>query len=89
RIILPLVTADRIIVHEQHLPDIEFYAESPDVLEQHALGNGMFMINLKEPLISEGNRLIREDGEYINREDLVLAFVDNVVNEYLQRISED
>lgn len=89
RIILPLVTADRIIVHEQHLPDIEFYAESPDVLEQHALSNGMFMINLKEPLIAEGNRLIREDEEYINREDLVLAFVDNVVNEYLQRISED
>ncbi|WP_394389754.1 DUF2971 domain-containing protein [Shewanella woodyi] len=89
RIILPLVTADRIIVHETHLPDIEFYAESPEVLEQEFLGNGMYMINLKEPLLQEAYRLIRYDDDYIDREDLVLAFVDNIINEYLRRISED
>ncbi|HDY7433993.1 TPA: DUF2971 domain-containing protein [Vibrio vulnificus] len=89
RIILPLVTADRIIVHEAHLPDIEFYAESPEVLEQEFLGNGMYMINLKEPLLEEAYRLIRYDDDYIDREDLVLAFVDHIINEYLKRISED
>ncbi|WP_206744512.1 DUF2971 domain-containing protein, partial [Salinivibrio sp. ML290] len=89
RIILPLVTADRIIVHEDHLSDIEFYVQSPEVLEELDLGNGMHMINLKEPLIYEAETLIREDEEYISREELILAFVDNIINEYLQRISED
>ncbi|MFG0732283.1 DUF2971 domain-containing protein [Photobacterium damselae] len=89
RIILPLVTADRIIVHESHLPDIEFYAESPEVLEQEYIGNGMYMINLKDPLLEEASRLIYCDDEYIDKEDLVLAFVDHVINEYLRKISED
>ncbi|NNO00341.1 hypothetical protein FKQ62_12935 [Vibrio sp. B1-2] len=89
RIILPLVTADRIIVHEAHLPDIEFYAESPEVLEKKFIGNSMYLINIKEPLLDEISRLIRYDGDYIYREDLVLAFVDRTINEYLRRISKD
>ena len=89
RIILPLVTADRIIVHETHLPEIEFYAESPEVLDQKFIGNGMYMINLKKPLFEEGYRLITQDDEYIDREDLVSAFVESIINAYLRKISED
>jgi len=89
RIILPLVTADRVIVHETHLPEIEFYSESPEVLEQEFIGNGMYMINLKKPLLEEACRLITQDDEYVSQEDLIFAFVDNIINAYLREVSKD
>lgn len=89
RIILPLVTADRIIVHETHLPEIEFYSESPEVLEQEFIGNGMYMINLKKPLLEEACRLITQDDEYVSQEDMRLAFVESIINAYLREVSKD
>ncbi|EJR0962114.1 TPA: DUF2971 domain-containing protein [Vibrio parahaemolyticus] len=89
RIILPLVTADRIVVHESHLPDIEFFVQEPENLEREELPNNMVMINLREALIVDAEWLIRQDDGDLSREELVLALVDNTINEYLQRLSED
>ncbi|MGI2922194.1 DUF2971 domain-containing protein [Vibrio diabolicus] len=89
RIILPLVTADRVIVHDQYLSEIEEYSYSPEVLETQKLGGGMNMVNIKEPLMAEGRDLLRYGGEYIDQDDLVKGFVDNTINAYLRSISED
>ena len=89
RVILPLVTADRIIVNEKYLPEIEHYAYSPDVLNKKFIANGMYMISLKEPLLEEARGLLPYDGEYVTREELQLAFVESIIHAYLQKISED
>jgi hypothetical protein len=89
RIVLPLVTADRIIVHESHLSDIEFFVQDPDNLDREELPNNMFMINLREALIVDAEWLIRQDDGELSRDELVLALVDNTINEYLQKLSED
>ena len=89
RVILPLVAADRIIVREKYLPEIEHLAYSAEVLNKVPSGEGMYMISLKEPLLEEARKLLPYDGDYVTSEDMQLSFVESIINEYLQAISED
>lgn len=91
RIILPLLTADYIIVHEKHLDSIEFNLYDGSYLNEKPLGNSMFLINIKETLKLEGERYIRESYErpYISEKDSKNAFIESVYREYLKELSED
>lgn len=91
RIILPLLTADYIIVHEKHLDSIEFNLYDGSYLNEKPLGNSMFLINIKETLKLEGERYIRESYErpYVSEKDSKNAFIESVYREYLKELSED
>ncbi|HHX8266352.1 TPA: hypothetical protein ACVOYJ_004752, partial [Vibrio diabolicus] len=89
RIILPLVTADRIIVHERYLSSIEANMYSPEVLQRKFVANNMYMINVKEPLLAEMRSSLPYDEEYVSAEEMQLSMADAIIHEFLQGISED
>ncbi|MCU7988260.1 DUF2971 domain-containing protein [Shewanella sp. SW24] len=89
RIILPLVTADRIIVHKRYLSSIEDNMYSPEVLQRKFIANNMYMINVKEPLLAEMSSSFPYDEEYVSAEEMQLSMADAIIHEFLQEISED
>ncbi|TDX15726.1 DUF2971 family protein [Buttiauxella sp. BIGb0552] len=91
RIILPLLTADYIVVHEKHLDSIEFTLYDSSYLDEKSLGNSMFLINIKEILKLEGDRYIRElyEQPYVSEEDAKNSFIESIYREYLKDLSED
>jgi hypothetical protein len=92
RVILPLVAAEKIIVHHDYLPRIEFTLYDSDSLEKTELNNGMYLINLRDVTDQEGNRYLRDMNEmdmYAPAEDLKYSFIESMYSEYLKDISRD
>ncbi|NRQ42541.1 DUF2971 domain-containing protein [Rheinheimera sp. YQF-2] len=89
RVILPLVAADKVIVHEKHLAEIEELSYSEEVLEKTYLGKNMFMVNFKGPLLDEYRALYSYNSDYLPDEIMEGAFVESIIYSYLQKISKD
>ncbi|PMH37131.1 hypothetical protein BCU68_08510 [Vibrio sp. 10N.286.49.B3] len=90
RVILPLILADKIIVHEKYLPKIEFTLYDSTELNKIPLDDNMYLINLKEVTERDGNRFL--SGWYsptTPEEDLKYGFIESTYLEYLREISED
>ncbi|MGR6837931.1 DUF2971 domain-containing protein [Aliivibrio wodanis] len=90
RVILPLVAAEKLIVHEKYLEKIEFTLYDSDELEKTNIGNSMYLINLKEVTERDGNRFLRSGYEMsLPDEYLKYSFIESTYLEYLKEISED
>jgi hypothetical protein len=90
RVILPLMSAEKLIVHKKYLEKIEFTLYDIDELEKKELGNDMFLINLKEATERDGDRYVRSLYEVnLSEVDLKYGFIESTYLEYLREISED
>jgi hypothetical protein len=89
RVILPLVLSDKVIVNNKYLSEIEDLSYNPESLEKKCIGNDMYLINFKDPLICEYNAFYNYSSPYVPDETLRGSFVESVIYEFLQKISED
>ncbi len=92
RVILPLVAAEKIIVHKDYLSKIEFTLYDGNSLQKTALDNGMYLINLKDVTEQDGNRYLSDMygmDMYAPDEDIKYAFIESIYSEYLKDISTD
>lgn len=92
RVILPLVAADKLIVHKKYLDKIEFTLYDSGELKKHELDDEMFLINLREVTENDGEKFLR-DMQYevisVPEDDLKYSFIEATYSEYLQELSED
>ncbi|HFQ5429261.1 TPA: DUF2971 domain-containing protein [Vibrio vulnificus] len=90
RVILPLVAAEKLIVHKKYLKKIEFTLYDSDELEKVHIGNDMYLINLKEVTERDGDRFLRSLYDMsLPEEYLKYSFIESTYLEYLKEISED
>lgn len=92
RVILPLVAAEKVIVHKKYLEKIEFTLYDDKDLIKQDLGKDMFLINLREVTENDGNTFIRSmihEEIFVPEDDLKYSFIEATYNEYLKELSED
>jgi hypothetical protein len=92
RVILPLVAADKLIVHQRYLDKIEFTLYDHRELKKQDMGNDMFLINLREVTENDGNKFIRSmyfEEIFVPEDDLKYSFIEATYKEYLQELSEE
>lgn len=89
RVILPLVAADKVILNQKYLAEIESLSYDAAVLEITKFQNNMCMINFKGPLLDEYRALYSYNSDYLPDEIMEGSFVESVIYSYLQKISMD
>ena len=90
RVILPLVTADYIIINKKHLPDVELSISSSGIEEIIDIGDNMAMVNIKDCMYKDAQDILYHcSSPFLTEEENIQKYIDATYSQYLRDLSED